>query len=122
MVSAVALAIRLARLAWRSDGFPYRQCLMTAKPDRERASLRLVYDEEKFALVEHRDEPDFVLQHHGDHLPFGVEVTDLYETESDARAQLHPTYISDLLAVTSIGMTPRSSTLDEDRSPTQTAR
>lgn len=31
-------------------------------------------------------------------MPFGVEVTEFYDTESDARARNHPTYVSDLLA------------------------
>lgn len=70
---------------------------MNTKFEREQAALRFVYDEDQFASVDHQDEPDFVLQHHAAQVRFGVEVTDLYETESDARAQLRPRYISELL-------------------------
>src|SRR5712692_7514499 len=70
------------------------------KEEREWAALRLIYEEGTFASVAHHDppDPDFVLRHHSAARSFGVEVTDLYETESDARAANHPYYISRLLA------------------------
>jgi hypothetical protein len=70
------------------------------KEEREWAALRLIYNERTFASIAHHDppDPDFVLRHHGAVQSFGVEVTDLYETESDARAAQHPDYIVQLLA------------------------
>lgn len=70
------------------------------KEKREWAALRLVYNDRTFALAVHHDppDPDFVLRHHGAAQSFGVEVTELYETESDARAAQHPDYIVQLLA------------------------
>jgi hypothetical protein len=66
--------------------------------DRELTSLRFVYAVDEFASVEHADRPDFVLRHHGAEREFGVEVTELYQSESHARASNHPRYISQLLA------------------------
>ncbi|MDQ3578071.1 MAG: hypothetical protein M3443_10830 [Actinomycetota bacterium] len=71
---------------------------MTAKLSRERALLRAAYNESDFAAVEHQDKPDFVLRHHGQPTSFGVEVTDIFETEADARVRGHPEYVSRLLA------------------------
>ncbi|MET8051489.1 hypothetical protein ABZU75_28195 [Streptosporangium sp. NPDC005286] len=68
------------------------------KHDRELAILRMIYDEKKFASVQHQDRPDFLLRHHGASTNFGVEVTELYQTESDARANNRPGYIGQLLA------------------------
>ncbi len=71
---------------------------MSNKLQRERAILRKVYDEAPFASVESQDVPDFVLRHRGSESSFGVEVTALYQTESDARVTHHPHYVSELLA------------------------
>src|ERR1700737_4022833 len=68
------------------------------KAEREWATLRLVYDDQEFASVAHSDSPDFLLRHPSSDMQFGVEVTELYETESDARARFHESYIDDLLA------------------------
>lgn len=64
---------------------------------RERAILRIVYKESEFQSVVQQESPDFVLQR-VDTEPFGVEITELFDTESDARTVIHPTYISDLLS------------------------
>jgi len=71
---------------------------VNAKLDRERELLRAVYREREFATVEHGDSPDFVLRHHGVSTPFGVEVTEVFETEADARLRFHPEYVGRLLA------------------------
>jgi len=71
---------------------------MTDRLRRERAILRLVYDEGEFVSVEPQDVPDIVLRHPGSTASFGVEVTELYQTESDARITRHPRYVSELLA------------------------
>jgi hypothetical protein len=68
------------------------------KAERERAGLDQVYRAQEFEALHYSDRPDFVLRHRGAATAFGVEVTELYETEADARAELVPGYISDLLA------------------------
>lgn len=65
---------------------------MSEKRDRERAILRAVYREDEFSLIDHVDRPDFVLQR-PDVPPFGVEITELFETEADARLRRHPHYL-----------------------------
>jgi len=69
-----------------------------SKAERERAALRVVYDEAEFESVVHDDRPDFIMQHRGSKSRFGVEVTDLYPTESAARLEHHPHYITELFA------------------------
>jgi hypothetical protein len=54
--------------------------------DVELALLRVVYDTTKYGTVRHQDKPDFVLSY-GSRTGFGVEVTEIYESESDARLQ-----------------------------------
>ncbi len=68
------------------------------KLDREPACLNTVYVETEFESVRLTDRPDFILQHRSPAPPFGVEVTDLYQSESEARLAEHPDYISELLA------------------------
>ena len=68
------------------------------KAEREWEGLRQVYREHEFASVHHGDRPDFVLCRQGTDTEFGVEVTELYETEADARAHIHPDYIPQLLS------------------------
>src|SRR5229473_6964619 len=68
------------------------------KAERERAGFDQVYRAQEFESLQHSDRPDFVLRPRGADAAFGVEVTELYETEADARAETHPGYISDLLA------------------------
>lgn len=68
------------------------------REEREWGVLRTVYAVGRFAHVAHRDAPDFELRHHGSDVSFGVEITELYETASDARAHNHPDYIPKLLA------------------------
>lgn len=67
------------------------------KRDRERAILRIVYNETEFDSILQQESPDFVLSRKG-HVPFGVEVTEMFDTEADARALAHPKYISSLLS------------------------
>ncbi len=68
-----------------------------AKRQREQIILRMVYNEDEFEVVDHRDAPDFSLKRHSSE-PFGVEVTEIYETESHARAINRPEYVGELLA------------------------
>ena len=68
------------------------------KHKRERAIFQMVYDEGVFESVSQQETPDYVLRHPGSHSSFGVEITELYETEADARIIHHPRYLSELLA------------------------
>jgi hypothetical protein len=67
------------------------------KKARERSLLEIVYDKGKFTLVE-TESPDFRLLCKRDDSPFGVEVTELYESQSTARLRNIPGYLEELLA------------------------
>jgi hypothetical protein len=67
------------------------------KRERERALFGAVYEDASFAEVTHGDAPDFVLRRHPAEAAFGVEVTEVFETGTDARVRFHPTYVSHLL-------------------------
>lgn len=65
------------------------------KAERERMALEVVYVPAELEMLEPGDKPDFVLaKRHGPE--FGVEVTDLYQTESNARLINVPGYITQL--------------------------
>lgn len=68
------------------------------KQDRELSALRRVYLPDDFESVRPQDSPDFVLRHHRAATQFGVEVTELYESQAEARIVQRPEYVSDLLA------------------------
>jgi len=70
-----------------------------ADKERERAILRSVYRADEFpeVLTSARERPDFVLRRNDLREPFGVEVTELYQSDSLARFTRHPTYGKDLL-------------------------
>lgn len=63
--------------------------------DIELAVLQTVYDVTKFNAVRHQDRPDFVLSYGGPS-SFGVEITVLYENDSDARIRNIDGYLQDL--------------------------
>jgi hypothetical protein len=69
-----------------------------SKRDRERAILRTVYNETEFERIEEGEEPDFVLHHKRGGAPFGVEVTELYASGTDARLKNIPGYSRTLMA------------------------
>jgi hypothetical protein len=54
----------------------------------ERATLEMAYDLDRFFEVVPRERPDFALRSAAADAPFGVEVTQLFPTESDARLNL----------------------------------
>ena len=60
----------------------------------ERSILELVYDPDEF-IVEQSDSPDFHLRRQGAR-PFGVEITDVFPDESDARMRMVPGYMQSL--------------------------
>lgn len=69
---------------------------MMSKEERERAILGMVYGMDDVAHVEKTERPDFAVS-----VPesrFGVEITELYDSEADARAINHPYYVPGLLA------------------------
>jgi len=68
------------------------------KKAEERAVLRMVYDEQAFARVDKSERPDFLLQYPSVPTPFGVEITQLYFTEADARLRNVPGYMQQLWA------------------------
>jgi hypothetical protein len=68
------------------------------RKDRERAILQLVYDPNQFATVCESEKPDFKLRHHKEDKFFGVEITEFYLFESDARIKSIPGYLSELFA------------------------
>lgn len=58
-----------------------------------------MYDPAEFAAVEHVDRPDFFVYSHGPDKPaFGVEITEVYDDESNARLQNIEGYFEDLIA------------------------
>lgn len=59
--------------------------------------LRTVYDVEECAGVEQSERPDFLLTKNGHGaVPFGVEVTELFRNQADARSVRHPDYLDAL--------------------------
>lgn len=67
------------------------------KVERERVALEVVYDPAELDKLVPGDKPDFVLaKRFGP--DFGVEVTDLYQTESNARLINVPDYLPQLFA------------------------
>lgn len=66
------------------------------KHERELDALRAVYSEATVRSAVHHDRPDFLLTRQSPPLRFGVEITDIYPTESDARLQNRPGYIQQL--------------------------
>ncbi|WP_163765779.1 hypothetical protein [Mycolicibacterium parafortuitum] len=64
--------------------------------DVELAVLRTVYDVGKFAIVKQRERPDFELAYGGSAKPFGVEITEIYANESDARLTNLDGYLQEL--------------------------
>lgn len=65
--------------------------------EREQLVLRMIFDVGTFVDVQHRDRPDFALELGTEH-PVGVEVTELYESQSHARIVNNPDYPSRLMA------------------------
>ena len=63
---------------------------MMQKKDRERAILELVYDVARFDSVRDSESPDFELRYHNEEKYFGVEITEFYLCDSDARIKNIP--------------------------------
>lgn len=66
------------------------------KREIEMQILKSVYKMDNFKEVIQVEEPDFILKTHS-HLKFGVEITEYYYSESNARLRKIPNYFNDLL-------------------------
>lgn len=67
------------------------------KKQRERAILDLVYDATEFAGIDAAEAPDFNIRHKHEESLFGVEITELYQSNSDARMKRIPGYFKDII-------------------------
>ncbi|MHC4088877.1 MAG: hypothetical protein ACYSVY_01105 [Planctomycetota bacterium] len=69
-----------------------------ADKTKERAVLRMIYDETDFHSISESEVPDFIIRSQGPTgYVFGVEVTDAYHSESSARLMNLPGYVTHLL-------------------------
>ena len=68
------------------------------KKQRERAILDSVYDATEFAEITETEVPDFRIRHKYEEVPFGVEITEFHQSNSDARLRHIPNYFSDVIS------------------------
>lgn len=68
------------------------------KKKREKAILDLVYSDKSFASIVSDEEPDFKLKHRFNNTEFGVEITEFYFSESHARINNIPGYVSEIIS------------------------
>jgi hypothetical protein len=68
------------------------------KAQREWLAVTSIYDPAEFQVFLHQDRPDFVLAFKDDEPRFGVEVTELFQTEANARLVHVPEYATRLFA------------------------
>ena len=68
---------------------------MSKKQDVEKYILSLVYKDNQNLEIAHEDKPDFWITNNKHR--FGVEITEIYKNESDARLSNIPNYTGDLL-------------------------
>lgn len=68
------------------------------KKKREKAILDLVYSDKSFESVTPKEEPDFEIKHKFNGPKFGVEVTEFYFSESLARINNIPGYVSEIIS------------------------
>ena len=67
------------------------------KKSNERKILNLIYDESKYAEVIESERPDFKISHKFSCLLFGIEVTEFYNSESNARLKNIPDYFNEII-------------------------
>lgn len=67
------------------------------RKERERHILTLVYDESEYAEVADSEKPDFLIRHHGEARSFGVEITEFYFYDTDARLRNIQDYVTDII-------------------------
>jgi hypothetical protein len=63
----------------------YKNGANISKKDKERNILFSIYKKDDYAQIEDSEEPDFIICEKKDGNRFGVEVTELYYTETNAR-------------------------------------
>lgn len=68
---------------------------MSKKQDTEQFIFSLVYNDKQNLEIVHKDKPDFWITNGNQR--FGVEITEIYKNESDARLSNIPNYTSELL-------------------------
>jgi hypothetical protein len=68
------------------------------KKKKERAILDLVYSANSFKSIAENEEPDFKIQHNFKGLEFGVEVIEFYFSQSRARINNIPGYVSGIIS------------------------
>jgi hypothetical protein len=68
------------------------------RKNRERAILETVYSRDSFDRICESESPDFKLRHRNEDRYFGVEVTEFFLFEADARIKNIPGYMSELFA------------------------
>jgi hypothetical protein len=92
------MSARSLSLVWGMDiGQPPPDPFAGMTPDerkrrQETAILEMAYDLSRFHRVTPRERPDFALTHWAGSKPFGVEITQLFVHESQARFNLIPGY------------------------------
>jgi hypothetical protein len=64
---------------------------------REQAILRLVYKGDEYAEILESECPDFLIRHKTQNIFFGVEITEFYFSESNARLRNLPNYFSEII-------------------------
>ncbi|MFJ5990543.1 hypothetical protein [Lentzea sp. NPDC092896] len=82
--------------AERNAGASERVRTRVTKGEVERYILDLVYPKSKFEIIP-QDKPDFILKQQERSTAFGVEITTLYRSESDARLSFIPDYFTDII-------------------------
>lgn len=75
----------------------YKNGANISKKDKERNILFSIYKKDDYAQIEDSEEPDFIICEKKDGNRFGVEVTELYYTETNARMKNLDNYCLDLL-------------------------
>lgn len=71
--------------------------MQTSKKQRERAILNLVYSPKEYKHVLPSEEPDFKLEHKNTGVKFGVEITEFYYSESNARMRNISGYFQNII-------------------------
>ncbi len=65
--------------------------------EKEKFILKMVYDPQDYDKVEDSEVPDFRIKNKGDFPYFGVEITEFYVSESNARLLEIPNYAEDII-------------------------
>lgn len=68
------------------------------KKQKEEAILTLIYNKADYAEVVPTEQPDFRIRHHEELRFFGVEVTEFYYSEANARLKNISSYVGEILA------------------------